>query len=105
VWKCQHYFDIEGKRPGPRHCLSELTYFSHRLFPLVCHAHFAVHRRSDRETLLSLAAFPTAPIELTKAEVAMGDERAHASGLGERQYLTVMAFSSVPPVAEMSPLP
>jgi len=35
----------------------------------------------------------------------MGDERAQAAGLGERQYLTVMAFGSVPPVAEMSPLP
>jgi hypothetical protein len=70
-----------------------LTYFSHRLFPPACHAHFAVHRRRDGEVLLSLSGIADAVMHFAETEVAVGDERAHAAGLGERQCLTLMAFS------------
>ena len=51
-----------------------------------------VHRRRDGEVLLSLLAITRAVTELAEAEVAMGDQRAHAPGFGERQGLAVVAF-------------
>jgi hypothetical protein len=40
-----------------------------------------------------LLALSRAPGELAEAEVAVGDERAHAARLGERQRLAVVAGS------------
>jgi hypothetical protein len=42
--------------------------------------------------LLRLLALSRAPVELAEAEVAVGDERAHAARLGEGQRLAVVAF-------------
>ena len=42
------------------------------------HVHLAVHRRRGGEVLLGLLALARAPVELAEAEVAVGDEGAHA---------------------------
>ena len=41
--------------------------------------------------IAGLLALPRAPEELAEAEVAVGDEGAHAARLGERQRLAVVA--------------
>ena len=40
--------------------------------------------------LFSFLPSARAPVELAEAEVAVGDERAHAARLGKRQRLTVV---------------
>src|SRR5262249_3596283 len=45
----------------------------------VRHPHLAVHRRRGGEMLLRLLTLARAPVELAEAEVAVGDEGAHAS--------------------------
>jgi hypothetical protein len=50
----------------------------------VRHTHLAVHRRRVDEMLLSLLPLVRAAVELAEAEVAVGDEGAHAARLGER---------------------
>src|SRR5712692_4650009 len=47
------------------------------------HGHLAVHRCRDREVLLGLLTVARAPVEPAAAEVAAGDERAHAEVRGE----------------------
>src|SRR5262249_2270739 len=56
----------------------------------VRHPHLAVHRRRGGEMLLRLLALARAPVELAEAEVAVGDERAYAELVGERQRLWVV---------------
>src|SRR5262249_5074557 len=75
--------------------LNQLTHPRFRLLQPVGHAHFAVHRRRDIKVLPSLRVIARAAMELAKAEVAVGNERAHAARLGERQRLAVVAFSVV----------
>src|SRR6266508_2529632 len=58
----------------------------------VRHAHLAVHRRRGGEVLLRLLALARAPVELAEAEVAVGDERAHAELGGEGQGGAVVCF-------------
>src|SRR2546422_8502765 len=55
------------------------------------HVHLAVHRRRGGQMLLRLLALAGAPEELGEAEVAVGDEGAHAELAGERQRLAVVA--------------
>ena len=45
--------------------------------------------------LLRLLALAGAPEELGEAEVTVGDEGAHAAGLGERQRLAVMGLAAL----------
>jgi hypothetical protein len=45
--------------------------------------------------LLRLLALPCAPVELAEAEMAVGDERAHAAWLGERQRLLVVGLTTL----------
>ena len=45
--------------------------------------------------LLGLLALARAPVELAEAEVAVGDERAHAARLGERQRLAVVGLAAL----------
>jgi hypothetical protein len=45
-----------------------------RLLQPVRHAHLAVHRRRGREVLLRLLTLARTPVELTEAEVAVGDD-------------------------------
>src|SRR6266849_8902295 len=59
------------------------------------HVHFAVHRRRGGEVLSGLLALARAPVELAEAEVTMGDERAHAARLGERQRLAVVGLAAL----------
>src|SRR5499433_3836094 len=54
------------------------------------HVHLAVHRRRGREVLARLFALARARAQLPEAEVAVGDERAHAARLGEGQRLAVV---------------
>src|SRR5262245_4110148 len=63
-----------------------------RLREIEAHVHLAVHRRSDGEVLVRLLPLSRAPEELAEAEVAVGDERAHAELAGEGQGLTVKGF-------------
>src|SRR5262249_15827909 len=56
-----------------------------RLLLPVRHPHLAVHRRRGGEMRLRLLALARAPVELAEAEVAVGDEGAHAARLGKSQ--------------------
>jgi hypothetical protein len=52
------------------------------LFQPVGYVNFAVHRRRDSETVMSLPTIARAAIQFAEAEVAQWvDERAHAAGL------------------------
>src|SRR5215510_747914 len=73
--------------------LCELTCFCHGLRRPVHHVHFAVHRRRGGDVVLRLLAMAPAAVQFAEAKVAMGDERAHAAGLGERQRLAVVLFT------------
>src|SRR5215470_14206526 len=63
-----------------------------RLLQPVRHSHLAVHRRRDGEMLLRLLTLARTPVELPEAEVAVGDEGAHAELRGERQSVLVGTF-------------
>src|SRR4030095_15460160 len=52
-----------------------------RLLQPVRHPHLAVRRRRGGEVLAGLIALARAPVELAEAEVAVGDEGAHAARL------------------------
>src|SRR5262249_42543602 len=54
------------------------------------HLHLAVHRRRGGEVLVRVLPLARAPVELAEAEVAVGNEGAHAARLGEGQCLTVV---------------
>ncbi len=53
--------------------------------------------------LLRLLALARAPVELAEAEVAVGDERAHAAGLGEGQRLLVVVLDAAGDERGMEP--
>ena len=57
------------------------------------HVHLAVHRRRRGQVFPGLLALVRAVAELAEAEVAVGDEGAHAELLGERERVTVAAVS------------
>src|SRR6266849_4307477 len=71
------------------------THFHLRLLQPEPHVHLAVHRRRGGEVLLRLLPLARAPRELAEAEVAVGDERAHAAWLGERQRLAVVSLAAL----------
>src|SRR5690242_17814461 len=56
------------------------------------HVHLAVHRRRGGQVLPRLLALARAPVELTEAEVAVGDERAHAKFGREGKGPTIRGF-------------
>ena len=67
-------------------------------FPLIepgAHFQIAVHRRRCGEILASMLCLADAAVELAQAEVALGDERAHAVQLGECQRLSVVGRRAV----------
>src|SRR5262245_46226586 len=53
----------------------------------VRHTHLAVYRHGGDAVLLRLLQLAHSTVELAETEVAVGDERAHAERLGERQSL------------------
>src|SRR5262249_26867557 len=67
----------------PRSPSSRPCQLRFRLLQPVRHAHLAVHRRRGGEVLLRLLALVCAPVELAEAEVAVGDEGAHAELFGQ----------------------
>src|SRR5262250_3001149 len=66
-----------------------------RLLQPVRHVHLAVHRCRGGEVLLCFVALARASIELAQAEVAVGDEGAHAARLGEGQRLAVVGLAAL----------
>src|SRR5262245_8685665 len=73
----------------------QLLQFRLRLLQPVRHAHLAVHRRRGGEVLLRLLAFTRASVELPEAEVAVGDEGAHAKLIGQIEGLAIEALCLV----------
>src|SRR5262245_35438069 len=73
--------------------LSGCLHLRLRLLQPVGHPHLAIHRRRVGEMRLRLLALAGAPVELAEAEVAVGDEGAHAARLGEGQGLAVMGLT------------
>src|SRR5262249_31220963 len=63
-----------------------------RLLQPVPHPHLAVHRRCGGEVLLRLLTLASAPVELAEAEVAVGDEGAHAEFGRDNERRPVVAF-------------
>src|SRR5215831_12647743 len=94
----RRYAEWPAQRAFPRYLrayacsllLPELPHFLRGLFQPVRHTRFAVHHRRSAE-VLPIMAVGYAIIELAEAEVAVGDQRAHATGLGERESLTIVA--------------
>src|SRR6266849_3309321 len=76
-----------GVTPGRRARSSEFLDLGLRLLQPEPHVHLAVHRGRDGEVLLCFLPLARAPGELTEAEVAVGDERAHAQLVGEGEGL------------------
>src|SRR3974377_1270775 len=78
-----------------RRVLTQLTNLRFRLMQPELHMHFLVHRHRHGEVFLSLVAIACTAIELAETEVAVGDKRAHAAGLGDRQRLAVVSLAAV----------
>jgi len=70
---------------GPQRRLLQLVHLRLPLLQPELDAHLAEHRRRGGEVLVGPLAIARAPEELAEAEVAAGDEGAHAARLGERQ--------------------
>src|SRR5262249_39981008 len=86
--------NLSRKNISPPSSLSRrLPHCRLRLLKPVRHAHLAVHRRRGGEMLVRLLTLARAPVELAEAEVAVGDEGAHAEVAGERQRLAVVPLS------------
>src|SRR5262249_24343993 len=65
-----------------------------RLLAPEAHVHLAIHRRRGGQTLPSLLWLAGAAIERAQAQMAVGDKRAHAVRLGERQRLLVVSYAA-----------
>jgi hypothetical protein len=63
----------------------------------VRHAHLAIHRRRGGEVFSGLFGLARTPVELAEAEVAVGDEGAHAELLAEPKGFAVchLCFAEV----------
>src|SRR5262245_31328878 len=59
------------------------------------HIHLAVHRGRRGEVLLRLLRVARAPVERAEAEVAVGDEPAHAKSSSKRERLARVRLSTV----------
>src|SRR5215472_3379075 len=86
---------IEFRLSGSHHLPRSRQFFQFRSRAVqpVRHSHLAVHRRRYSEMLLRLLALARALVDLAEAEVAVGDEGAHAEFAGERERLAVGAFN------------
>src|SRR5215475_7691105 len=71
--------------------LGEFLELRVRLLQPKAHVHLAVHGRRGGEVILRFMWLARAPGNLAEAEVAVGDQRAHAELAGERQRLAVVA--------------
>src|SRR5215831_7079033 len=80
-------------QPPPKSC--EAMQFPFGLLQPEPHVHLAVHGCRDGEVLLCLVALAGASVKLPEAEVAVGDERAHAARLGEGQRLAVVGLAAL----------
>jgi len=75
--------------------LRALLHLRLRLFQPVRHVHLAVHRHCGSEVLSRLLTLACVSVELAEAEVAVGDEGAHAARLGESQRFSVLELGAV----------
>src|SRR5258708_35501802 len=66
-----------------------------RLLQPEAHVHIAVQRYCGGKALADLLLLLCTLIELARAEVAVGDEGAHAARLGERQRLSVVGLAAL----------
>src|SRR5437879_7037849 len=73
--------------------LSEAAHRRFRVLQPGTHVHRAVHRRGGREVFSGFLTLAQPSVELPEAEVAVGDERAHAQFVGEGHSLLVGGFS------------
>src|SRR5882672_3202115 len=71
----------------------QLPHLHLHLLQPVRHTHLAVQRRRGPEVFSGLLALAGAPVELAEAEVAVGDEGAHAEFAGKCQRLIVAGVS------------
>src|SRR5215475_9781585 len=71
------------------------VYLRLRLLQPERHVHLAVQPRRGGEVLLCLLVLAGALAQLPEAEVAVGDERAHAARLGEGQRLAVVGLAAL----------
>src|SRR5262249_49845216 len=81
-----------GSAPASSACVSWAGSLRLRLYQPASHAHLAVHRGRGRQMFLGLRSVASAAVHLAEAEVAVGDEGAHAELGGECQGLAVVAF-------------
>src|SRR5215467_11965468 len=86
-WGCP--VGTEGSASG------EPSQLSLRLLQIERHVHLAVHRRRGSQILARLLVLARARAQLPEAEVAVGDERAHAERLGEGQRLAVVGLAAL----------
>ena len=80
--------------PGTRRRSRALESFSLDFLQPVHHVHLAVQRRSDREVLERLPALTRSPIDPAEA-VAVGDEGAHTTGLGECECVEMVRLAAL----------
>src|SRR5215475_5294066 len=78
-----------GKDSGQLACLPL------RLLQPKRHVHLAVHGQAGCEMVTRLLTLCGAPIELGKANVAVGGERTHAQFLGQGEGLPLVAYRDV----------
>ena len=90
---CSSWFRCDSK--GMRTTSRQVSHLRLRLLQIEMHIHLAVHRRRCGEVLLRLLALACAPVERAEAEMAVGDERAHATRLGEGQRLAVVGLAAL----------
>jgi hypothetical protein len=72
--------------------VSEVAHLRLRLLKPGPHIHLAVHRRRNREVFACFSTLAHTSVELAEAEMAVGDDRAHAQLIGEGQGLPEGGF-------------
>src|SRR5262245_8412986 len=75
--------------------IGDVLYLRGYLLQPVRHSHLSVHRRRGGEMLLRLLVLVGAPVESGQAEVAVGDERAHAELIGQIESFAIQALRLV----------
>src|SRR5215472_9544964 len=85
LWCWQRRYFISALFPQFRFCLLQVE----------PHLHLAVHRRRGGEVLARLLALARAREQLPEAQVAVGDEGAHATRFGQRKRLAVVGLAAL----------
>src|SRR5258708_32723435 len=83
------------RRPGEGRTPISAARLDLRLLQPKRHVHVVIHRGRGAEMVARLVAFARAPVELAEAEMAVGDERAHAARFGKTQRAEIVSFTCV----------